>query len=279
VNYRHAFHAGNFADVVKHAVLALAVERLKRKDTPFRVLDTHAGIGLYDLGSDEARRTGEHLGGVARVLAAAEAMPAALRPYLDAVRAADPSGAGRAYPGSPEIVRSLMRPQDRLVLAELHPEDAATLKARYAGDPRIAVHRMDGWLAVKAHLPPPERRGIALVDPPFEEQADWDRLPAALSRGARRFPQGTYLLWHPIKERAAVWRLHEACAASGARDVHAVEATVRAEDTHLRLNGCGLVVANPPWGLLDDLAAVLPALHAAFGTGEGGTRIAELVPE
>jgi len=275
VNYRHAFHAGNFADAVKHAVLALAVERLKRKDTPFRVLDTHAGIGLYDLGADEALRTGEHRGGIARVLAAADAMPPPLRPWLEAVRAAGPG----AYPGSPELVRLLMRPQDRLVLAELHPEDAATLKARCAGDPRVAVHRMDGWLAPKAHLPPPERRGIVLMDPPFEETADWDRLPRALAQGWRRFPQGTFLLWHPIKERPAVWRLHEACAASGARDVHAAEVTVRTEDTHLRLNGCGLVIANPPFGLLDDLAAVLPALHGAFGTGEGGTRITLLVPE
>ncbi|HZH27193.1 MAG TPA: 23S rRNA (adenine(2030)-N(6))-methyltransferase RlmJ [Azospirillaceae bacterium] len=282
MNYRHAFHAGNFADVVKHAVLTLVVERLKAKPKPFCVLDTHAGIGRYDLTSDAARRTGEHAGGIGRVLHAD--LPADLSPYLDAVRSLNPADASggdgaRWYPGSPCLVRALMRPGDRLVLAELHPDDAATLKREFRGDDQVAVHHMDGWLALKAHLPPRERRGLVLIDPAFEVPDEYDRLAEGLRTGHARFPSGIFLLWHPIKERPAVWRLHDAIERSGIRDVLTVEVTIWPEDTHQRLNGCGLVIVNPPWGLEEQLARTLPGVHTAFGTGTGGVRVNRLVPE
>jgi 23S rRNA (adenine2030-N6)-methyltransferase len=278
VNYRHVFHAGNFADVVKHVVLARVLVRMSAKAKPLRYLETHAGIGLYDLDHPDALRTGEARAGVERVLAA-PALPTVLAPWVDAVRALNPDGPLRRYPGSPALAAMLLRPDDRLVLAELHEEDAGTLRRTMAGDARVAVHHMDGWLATKAHLPPRERRGVVLVDPPFEAPDEFDRMVRTLVQGHRRFPQGVFVLWYPIKERPAVWRFQEAVVATGLRDVLLAEATIWPEDTHRRLNGCGLLVVNPPYGLAGDLEVALPAIHAALATGHGGARIGTLVPE
>jgi len=178
VNYRHAFHAGNFADVVKHAVLALLIERLKTKETAFRVIDTHAGAGFYDLTADQAQRTGEWEGGIGRLYGRALDPPLAalLAPYLDAVAAANDGGPLRFYPGSPSIVRHLLRRQDRLTAVELHPEDFASLSARFAGDVKVKTIALDGWLALGSFVPPKERRGLVLIDPPFEEKDEFDRL-------------------------------------------------------------------------------------------------------
>jgi 23S rRNA (adenine2030-N6)-methyltransferase len=285
MNYRHAYHAGNFADVVKHAVLVLLVEHLRAKPTPFCVLDTHAGIGRYDLGSSEAMRTGEAATGILRAIAARGGLPPALAPYLDAVSAANEGlpeaedGGLRWYPGSPRLVRGLMREGDRLVLVELHPEDAATLKREFAGDRQVAVHRMDGYRALKAHLPPRERRGLVLMDPPFESPDEFGRLVEGLVLAHRRWPGGIKALWYPIKERPAVWRFHEALEASGVPKLLSIEVTVHPEDTHQRLNGTGLIVANPPWRLEEALHEALPALHRAMGAAGGGVRIDWLVPE
>ncbi len=279
MNYRHVFHAGNFADVVKHVVLTRVLVRMTAKAKPLRYLETHAGIGVYDLAHPDAQRTGEAQSGVARVLAVAATLPDVLAPWLDAVRALNPDGSLRRYPGSPALAAALLRPDDRLVLAELHDEDAATLRRTMAGDDRVAVHHMDGWLATKAHLPPRERRGVVLIDPPFEAPDEFDRMVRALVTGHRRFPQGVFVLWYPIKERPAVWRFQEAVAATGIRDVLFAETTIWPEDTHRRLNGCGLLVVNPPFGLPGDLETALPAVHAALGTGHGGARIGTLVAE
>jgi len=278
VNYRHAFHAGNFADVIKHAVLTRVLVRMTAKPKPLCYLDTHAGIGSYDLTSAAATRTGEHLSGVAQVLAH-PALPALLSPWRDAIQALNPDGALRTYPGSPALAMALLRPQDRLILAELHPEEAATLRRATAADPRVSVHHMDGWLATKAHLPPQERRGLILIDPPFEAPDEFQRMTKALVQGHRRFPQGVFVLWYPIKERPAVWRFHDAVAATGIRDVLIAETTIWPEDTHKRLNGCGLLIVNPPFGLAGELTTMLAALHAALDTGHGGTLISVLVPE
>src|SRR5690606_4824480 len=182
MNYRHAYHAGNFADVMKHAVLARIVEYLKRKDKAFRVIDTHAGTGMYDLSSEEAQKTGEWRGGIGTLLNAQLPGDAAalLKPYLDAVRAANPDGAVTRYPGSPAIARHLLRRQDRLTAIELHPADAAALKRHFAGDFQTRVIELDGWLALGAHLPPKEKRGLVLVDPPFEERDEFGRIVEGL---------------------------------------------------------------------------------------------------
>ncbi|HYG85213.1 MAG TPA: 23S rRNA (adenine(2030)-N(6))-methyltransferase RlmJ [Azospirillum sp.] len=278
MNYRHAFHAGNFADVMKHAVLAMIVEHLRAKPAPFCILDTHAGVGRYDLASEPAQRTREYEDGIARLYGQPLPHPA-LTPYLDAVAALNPDGGLRWYPGSPRLARVLLRPQDRLVLSELHPDDARALKRDFSGDAQVAVHHMDAYLALKAHLPPKERRGLVLIDPPFEEPDEFARLAAGLTRAHKRWSTGIYAIWYPIKERPAVWRFEEVLAEAGIPRILITELTIHPEDTHLRLNGCGMAIVNPPWKLDEALAEVLPALHAALpGTG-GGSRVSWLVPE
>lgn len=278
MNYRHIYHAGNFADVFKHVVLALILEHLRRKATPFCVLDTHAGIGRYDLTSIEAGKTREFESGIARILAA-PSFPAELAPYRAAIQALNPQlGALRWYPGSPRVTRALMRPGDRLVLAELHPEDAVTLKREFEGDRQVTVHHMDGYHAIKAHVPPAERRGLVLVDPPFETTDEVVRMVAGLKAGHKRWPTGIFALWYPIKDRAAVWRFHQALEDTGIPRMLAAELTILPDDDPFRLNGCGMVVVNPPWQFDATLSGLLPALHRALGPKAGGGSVAWITP-
>lgn len=282
MNYRHIYHAGNAADVFKHAVLALLLRRLAAKDTPFAVLDTHAGVGVYDLARTEAQRTGEFRDGIARLLAVYPAsMPdePVLAPYLAMVRAGlDETGALIRYPGSPAITRAALRPGDRLVLCELHPDDHAALRRSFAGDRQVAVHHMDGYRALRAHLPPKERRGLVLIDPPYEDAGELARLPERLAQAWHRWPTGAYALWYPIKERPAIWRFHEALIAEGIRRMLAVELTVRDEVSHATLNGSGMILVNPPWQLDQELERLLPLLHGALAHG-GDTRVEWLAGE
>jgi len=281
MNYRHAFHAGNFADVVKHAVLALVLEHFKRKEAPFFVLDTHAGIGGYDLGQGPAARTGEFRDGIARVLQA-PAVPPELAPYLGVVRALNPEGLEplRWYPGSPRLAQALLRPQDRLVLVELHPEDGQSLKQACRGDRRVAVHLGDGYQALAAHLPPRERRGLVLIDPPFEARDEYQRLADALAKAWRRWPGGSFIVWYPIKERPAVWRFQQQVEDAGISRVLRAELTIRAEERADQLNGTGLLLINPPWRLDQTLTALLPWLQTTLAQAPGGTTLVDwLVPE
>lgn len=263
MNYRHAYHAGNFADVVKHVVLARLIEYLKRKDKPFRVIDTHAGIGLYDLSSAEAQKTGEWRGGIGRLMEGAlDGQEADLAgPYLQAVRSTNPEGGLAAYPGSPLLARHLLRRQDRLSALELHPQDAARLKALFAGDIQTRVTELDGWLAFGAHLPPKEKRGLVLVDPPFEEEGEFARLLDGLKKAYRRWPGGIYALWYPIKDRAAVAAFRRDLAESGVPKLLDIAFEIRPASQEPRLDGTGLVVANPPFVLEEELRILLPALH------------------
>lgn len=281
MNYRHAYHAGNFADVLKHAILCLCVEHLKLKPQPFRVIDTHAGRGLYDLAGVEAGKTLEAAEGIARLVGVdAEALPApvaaALAPYLDCVRAENESRALSLYPGSPRIVRQLMREGDALVVNELHPEEHAALGALFDNDPLTKVLALDGWTALKALLPPKEKRGLVLVDPPFEERGDYERLSRSLAEARRRFETGTYLLWSPIKDPLIADRLAEAARDALGPDVPAekalrVELMIRAPKDPTRLNGCGLLIVNPPWTLRKKLDLLLPFLAARLAQGPGAT--------
>ncbi|RWM08380.1 MAG: 23S rRNA (adenine(2030)-N(6))-methyltransferase RlmJ [Mesorhizobium sp.] len=263
MNYRHAYHAGNFADVVKHAVLSRLVEYLKQKDKAFRVIDTHAGIGRYDLASVESGKTGEWQGGVGRLFEATLEPRAAalLRPYLEAVRAENPGGGLGRYPGSPLIVRHLLRNQDRLTAIELHPQDAARLKSVFAGDFQARVIELDGWLALGAHLPPKEKRGLVLVDPPFEEEGEFQRLVENLRRAHRRWPGGIYALWYPIKDRKAVAAFRAALKETGIPKLLDIGFEIRPISSEPSLDGSGLVVVNPPFTLEGELRVLLPALH------------------
>jgi 23S rRNA (adenine2030-N6)-methyltransferase len=262
LNYRHAFHAGNFADVVKHALLVWLLRAMARKHKPFLVLDTHAGVGAYDLQADPALRTGEAVGGIFRVLGAREP---ALADYLSVVTSLG------LYPGSPEIARALLRPGDRLVCCELHPEDAAALRRRYARRPSVSVHARDGYEAMNALLPPPERRGLILVDPPYEQPDEFARLAAALRVAQARFATGAFVAWYPLKGRAPVRAFHAALA--GIRDVVAAEFRLREPVDAARLNGCGLLVINPPWQFEAAAHDILEALLAHLGTGEPGAGV------
>jgi 23S rRNA (adenine2030-N6)-methyltransferase len=279
VNYRHVYHAGNFADVLKGAALSLILTHLRVKDRPFWVLDTHAGTGLYDLASEAAMKTAEHAEGIGRLMAAADP-PEDLSAYLDVVRAVNGGGALRWYPGSPRLARALLRPGDRLVANELHPEDAALLRRCFLGDPQVRVQALDGYLAWKAFLPPTERRGLVLVDPPFEVPGEFERLAEGLKDAHRRWATGIQALWYPIKDEAPIRAFHASLAASGLRRLLRIELLVRDALDPDRLNGCGMIIANPPYRLAETLAAVLAWLAPVLAQGEGArARVAWLVPE
>ncbi|MGX7872211.1 23S rRNA (adenine(2030)-N(6))-methyltransferase RlmJ [Mesorhizobium sp. ORM6] len=263
MNYRHAYHAGNFADVVKHIVLTRLLEYLKQKDKAFRVIDTHAGIGRYDLSSPEAQKTGEWQGGIGRLIDASfdARTTALLAPYLETVRSLNPEGGVKKYPGSPLLTRTLLRKQDRLSAIELHPKDAVRLKAEFADDFQTRVMELDGWLALGAHLPPKEKRGLVLVDPPFEEEGEFGRLVDGLVKAHRRWTGGIYALWYPIKDRKAIIAFRKALKQSGIPKILDIEFEIRPASPEPSLDGSGMVVVNPPFTLEDELRTVLPALH------------------
>jgi 23S rRNA (adenine2030-N6)-methyltransferase len=261
VNYRHAFHAGNVGDCMKHALLVWLIRALQRKPGALMVLDTHAGIGRYDLSDGPATRTGEFLSGILRLL---DDPPAPLADYVGLVRELG------LYPGSPALARALLRPRDRLVCCELHPEDFATLRHEFARDPQVAVHRRDAWEALGALLPPPERRGLLLVDPPYEAPDEFEKLAAGLRLGHRRFAPGVFAAWYPIKHRAPVRAFHIAMRESGIRDIVAAELLLREPLDPARLNGCGLLVINPPFRFEAEAEPILAALLERLGTGEPG---------
>jgi 23S rRNA (adenine2030-N6)-methyltransferase len=282
MNYRHAYHAGNFADVVKHAVLALVIEHLKLKPAPFRVIDTHAGIGPYDLASEAAQKTGEWREGIGRVLEAKFSPRAteALAPYLDVVRRLNGKGALTRYPGSPLIARELMRSEDRLVVNELHPDDLNELKRLFAHDPQVKVMGLDAWTALKALLPPPERRGVMLIDPAFEQTGELDRLVDGLQEGVRRFATGTFLLWYPIKETKPVAAFCRKLAELALPKATAIEMMIRGPEDETRLNGAGLIAVNAPFTLTPKLSVLLPELARVLAQGKGaGFRLEELGTE
>ena len=271
MNYRHAFHAGNFADVLKHSVLVGLVEALKAKQTPFCYVDTHAGRGRYELAGSEAKRTGESADGVQRLLASTRA-PALLHVYINLVRALN---AGQAelgvYPGSPLIASLLMREHDAGILCELQPDEAEALKTVFRGDPRIAVHARDGYAAMKALLPPPQRRGLVLIDPPFEAQEQEFRyIEKALADAQRLWPTGIYAIWYPIKLRQHVQPFHRWLARSGFPRILVAELLLHPDNSALRLNGCGMAIINPPWTFERQLEELLPTLQSLLAQGRYG---------
>lgn len=281
MNYRHGFHAGNFADVVKHAVLARIVAHLRAKPTPFRIIDTHAGPGLYDLSGPEASKTGEWREGIARLLTASPTaeVRALLAPYLDTIATLNSPGRLTLYPGSPLLVRAWLRPRDRLIACELEPAAAAALRENLASSTRAKVVAIDGWTALSAYVPPKERRGLVLVDPPFEAPDEFAQLAAALAEAHRKWPTGIYLLWYPIKDRSGPDALAKRLKRLGIGKILRAELTVSKRPDPSKLNGCGLIIVNPPWKLEGELNALLPALMDCLSQGEGGFRLDRLTGE
>ena len=272
MNYRHAYHAGNFADVVKHAVLCRVLVHLCEKPAPFRMIDTHAGAGRYDLAGPEAGKTQEWRDGIDRLRRADLAAPirALLAPYLDAVAALNPGGGLTSYPGSPALAKALLRRQDRLIACELEPQAAAALEGVLAGDARAKAIAIDGWTALTAYVPPVERRGVVLVDPPFEQPGEFVRLAQGLAAAHRKWPTGVYLLWYPIKDHAEVAAFAKSLARLGIAKMLRVELNLPTAGPDIGLRGSGLIVVNPPWTLHDELKVLLPLLAELMSRGAAG---------
>lgn len=274
MNYRHAFHAGGFVDVMKHVTLTRLVEYLKLKPAAFRVIDTHAGTGLYSLTGEEARRSPEWLDGIGKLLDASlpDPVQSLLAPYLDVVAAQNRNGTLARYPGSPLVARTLFRPQDRLSALELHPADYRKLRDLFAGDVQVRVTELDGWLALNAYVPPKEKRGLVLVDPPFEEPGEWGRMVEGLGKAHRKWATGIYLLWYPLKEPREVNGFVADLKATGIARMLRAELTV-APAVAGTLYGSGLIVVNPPYTLEGELRIVLPALAEVLQQGKAGHRL------
>ncbi|HXG28683.1 MAG TPA: 23S rRNA (adenine(2030)-N(6))-methyltransferase RlmJ [Nevskiales bacterium] len=271
--YRHAFHAGNFADVFKHVILVQLLRALQKKDKPFWVLDTHAGAGRYDLGSAEARKVGEYREGIARLWERSGLSPE-LRDYREQVAAFNPDGRLRCYPGSPRLIQRLLRAGDRLVACELHPNEFPVLQAEMAGERNVSIQKLDGYAALKAYLPPKEGRGLLFMDPSFEMDGEFERLKDALRLVQQRWRNGMTAIWYPILHRAPSARFHASVQQMGLPKVLCAELGLAPYDSPQGMHGCGLLIVNPPWQLDVTLQRVLPELLEILRTGpQAQTRV------
>lgn len=271
MNYRHAFHAGNHGDVLKHAVLARVVMLLQAKEKPFAFLDAHAGIGAYDLEGLHATKTGEWLGGIGKMSGAFEpAIENILEPYRAVLAAMNPKGGARFYPGSPKLVLNLLRKTDRVIANELHPEDVITLRDVVGQDKRVRITAVDAMQAVKAELPFAERRGLVLIDPPFEGLDETERTAKALAFGYRRFATGVFVIWYPVTTEEFSAKFVAAMEALALPNMLQVELRVKAAFARGGLSGSGLIIVNPPWNLAAELKLLMPALATRMGLGEWG---------
>ncbi|WP_341259402.1 23S rRNA (adenine(2030)-N(6))-methyltransferase RlmJ [Morganella morganii] len=279
LSYRHSFHAGNHADVLKHTVQSLIIESLKEKDKPFLYLDTHAGAGRYQLSGEHAERTGEYLEGIARIWAQ-ESVPEELKTYLEAVSALNPRGDLRFYPGSPLIAAHLLRDHDKLNISELHPSDFPLLRNEFSRDNRARVVREDGYQQLKSQLPPLSWRGFVLIDPPYELKSDYQAVVKGIQEGHRRFATGTYAVWYPVVLRQQIKRMVKDFQATGIRKILQIELAVRPDSDQRGMTASGMIVINPPWKLESQMKSVLPWLHNVLvPEGTGHTLVEWITPE
>lgn len=279
LSYRHSFHAGNHADVLKHIVQTLIIESLKEKEKPFLYLDTHAGAGRYQLTNVHATRTGEYLEGIAR-LWQQEEVPELILPYLEAVGSLNTSDELRYYPGSPLLAAKLLREQDLLMLTELHPTDFPLLRTEFSRDKRVRVCREDGFGQLKSKLPPASRRGFALIDPPYELKQDYSAVVKGIVEGYKRFATGTYAIWYPVVHRQQIKRMLKELEATGIRKILQIVLAVKPDSDQLGMTASGMIVINPPWKLASQMASILPWLHKTLvPEGTGHTLVEWVVPE
>lgn len=279
LSYRHSFHAGNHADVLKHTVQSLIIGSLKEKEKPFLYLDTHAGAGRYQLSGEHAERTGEYLEGIGK-LWQRDDLPDDLSPYMSVINYFNRSEKLRYYPGSPLIARHLLREYDKIHLTELHSSDYPLLRNEFAKDERAKVKRADGYQQVKSQLPPPSRRGFILIDPSYEMKTDYQEVVKGIKEGYKRFATGTYALWYPVVLRQQVKRLLRDLEASGIRRILQIELAVRPDSDQQGMTASGMIVINPPWKLEQQMNTLLPWLHKALvPSGQGHTLMKWVVPE
>ncbi|MFI3246687.1 MAG: 23S rRNA (adenine(2030)-N(6))-methyltransferase RlmJ [Ferrimonas sp.] len=278
LSYRHSYHAGNHADVLKHCVQALIIESLKNKDKPFVYLDSHSGAGRYDLASEHAEKTGEFVDGIGRLWG--QDCPKVLHPYLKAVKALNPNGDLRYYPGSPILAGLLLRPQDRLLMSELHPTDYPLLKQEFAQDRRAYLFHQDGYQQIRANLPPLERRGMVLIDPPYELKTEYADMVNGVIEGHKRWATGTFAIWYPVVQRDNIDFVERRLKASGIRKILKIELCVKGDTNVHGMTGSGMIVVNPPWTLAEQMESVLPWLSDQLKQGVGARHSVDwLVPE
>lgn len=270
MNYRHSYHAGNFADVLKHALQWVCLDYLTQKEKPLFVLDTHAGVGMYDLQGEQAQKTAEWEQGIGRLLHA-EAVPSSIQGYLDAVRSLNDNGEMRWYPGSPWLTQAHLRAHDQLTLCELHPVDAVELAENFRRQRQVKVLQAEnGYAAMKALLPPPQKRGMVLIDPPFEQRDEFDQVVQALQAGLKRWSTGVYAVWYPIKDPLAIGEFHQqVLALPQAEKVYAVDLLIREAQDSSKLNGCGMLFINPPYGLTQQAPELIEFLRPLLAQDRG----------
>lgn len=278
MNYRHAFHAGNHADVFKHIVLSHLISLLTQKDTPFAYIDTHAGIGLYDLQASEANRTGEWLEGI-KLLFDKSDIPSQIIPYMNIIKSINEPNNLRYYPGSPKIAEQLMRQQDHIILNEKHPEDALLLKQNFKHIRDITIHSQNGWLLPKAILPTKEKRILILIDPPFEQENELDLCVKSLTDAITRMRQAIVTIWYPIKDQKSLNSFYNKLKKSNAPKLLKAELMINPADNNLGLNGSGMIIANPPWKLESELQSFLPYLVNTLTKGKGKWQVNWLIEE
>ncbi|QIQ21076.1 23S rRNA (adenine(2030)-N(6))-methyltransferase RlmJ [Zophobihabitans entericus] len=279
LSYRHSFHAGNHADVLKHIVLSLCVDAYKEKDKPFLYLDTHSGAGRYLLQSEHAEKTGEYHSGIERIWLQ-ESLPAELSSYFSVLKHYNYSGNLKYYPGSPLIAKQLLREHDKIHLTELHTADYSLLRHEFLKDKRAKVLREDGYHQLKSQLPPLSRRGIILLDPSYELKDDYQIVVKAIHEGYKRFATGTYLLWYPVVSRAQTQRMIKALIETGIKRILQIELAVKPDNTQKGMTASGMIVINPPWKLESQMKEIMPWLHNKLvPEGIGGYTIEQLVGE
>ncbi|MCO6552198.1 MAG: 23S rRNA (adenine(2030)-N(6))-methyltransferase RlmJ [Gilliamella sp.] len=279
LSYRHSYHAGNHADILKHIVLTLCIESLKEKEKPFLYLDTHSGAGRYLLRSEHAEKTGEYLSGI-NLLWQQSNIPELLNTYISVLRRYNPFEEIKYYPGSPLIAKQLLREQDKLNLTELHPTDYPLLKQEFSKDKRTKVLREDGFSQLKSKLPPLSRRGIILIDPSYEIKDDYQKIPAALFEAYKRFATGVYLIWYPVVSRTQTQKMIDNIINLGIKRISQFELAIKPDNNQKGMTASGMIVINPPWKLHEQMRTILPWLKTTLDVEQTGNFIIrELVTE
>ncbi|EEY97904.1 hypothetical protein VOA_002920 [Vibrio sp. RC586] len=278
LSYRHSFHAGNHADVLKHIVQSLILNSLQQKEKPFVYHDTHSGVGRYDLTHEWSEKTGEYKQGIARVWQQ-DNIPAELNSYLDAIRQLNQGETLRYYPGSPRVARAHLREQDRMVLTELHPSDYPLLEQEFHRDRQVSIYKEDGFARLKASLPPQERRGLVLIDPPYELAKEYRDVVQAIAQSYKRWATGIYAIWYPVVNRCDIDDMLEGLQGLGIRKILQIELGVSPDTNERGMTASGMIVVNPPWTLESQMQTILPFLKQAIAPATGHYKVEWVVPE
>lgn len=278
LSYRHSFHAGNHADVVKHIVQSLILDALKQKDKPFVYHDTHSGVGRYDLQDERSEKTGEFKQGIARIWQRDD-IPAEIASYIEAIKVLNNGDALRYYPGSPKVARAQLRDQDRMVLTELHPSDFPLLLQEFRGDSQVRIYKEDAFARLKGSLPPKERRGVVLIDPPYELKHEYMDVVKAIKESHKRWATGTYAIWYPVVYRENIDKMLKGLEDLGIRKILQIELGVEPDTEERGMTASGMIVINPPWKLESQMQAILPWLKEAIAPNHGHYKVEWIVPE